>query len=104
MCWPTYMHPCRKHASQRPFNIAALNACQPTYMITPWGYMRALIVPADIYAYVLQAVQLTGWEYIRAPIVPADTHHLLISPGPDQVTLMIVMHCGGGVLHSNCSG
>jgi len=63
-------------------------------MITPWGYMRALIVPADIYVYALQAVQLTGWEYIHAPIVPSDTHHLLISPGPDQVTLMTVMRCG----------
>jgi len=66
-------------------------------MITPWGYMCALIVPADIYVYVLQAVQLTGWEYIHAPIVPADTHRLLISPGPDQVTLMTVTCCGGGM-------
>jgi len=59
--------------------------------------MHALIMPADIYVYALQAVQLTGWEYIHASIVPANTHCLLISPGPDQVTLMTVMHCGGGM-------
>src|SRR5882724_286152 len=46
-CRPTYMYPHCKHVSQPPFNIAVLNACQPTYMITPWGYMHALIVPAD---------------------------------------------------------
>ena len=97
MCWLTYMYPRCKHASHQTFNISVLNVCWPTYMITPWGYMRALIVPADIYVYALQVVQLTGWEYIHAPIVPADTHRLLISPGPDQVTLMTVTRCGGGM-------
>jgi len=44
-------------------------------------YYPALAVPADIYVWPLQAVQLKAWKYYHTPGIPADIYFFPLKSG-----------------------